>query len=113
MSKKTTASPKVLEELHKVIVKRKGDDPKTSYTAKLFHRGRGKICQKLGEEAVEVVVAALDESPDNVASESADLLYHLLVLWADKGVDPQDVWAELAHRRGTSGIEEKKSRKTA
>ncbi|GAB6052485.1 phosphoribosyl-ATP diphosphatase [Magnetospira thiophila] len=103
-------SPEVLDELFQVIQGRKGDDPSTSYTAKLFHRGVGKICQKLGEEAVETIVAALDESPDKVTAESADLLYHLLVLWAEKGVDPAAVWTELARRRGTSGLDEKRSR---
>ena len=100
----------VLNRLFAVIESRNGADPETSYTAKLFAKGRGKIAQKLGEEAVETVIAALDEGPDNVASESADLLYHLLVLWADAGVKPEDVFAKLAEREGTSGIEEKNSR---
>jgi phosphoribosyl-ATP pyrophosphohydrolase len=102
---------KVLEELFEIIAGRKGGDPEKSYTAKLFARGRNKIVQKLGEEAVETVVAALTEGSERVVSESADLLYHLLVLWADCGVKPVDVWAELARRQGISGIDEKKSRK--
>ena len=101
----------VLDQLYQTVLSRKGGDPEKSYTSKLFARGRGKICQKLGEEAVETVVAALSETPQNVVSESADLLYHLTVLWADVGVKPEQVWAELAKREGISGIEEKKSRK--
>ncbi|MDH3336055.1 MAG: phosphoribosyl-ATP diphosphatase [Rhodospirillaceae bacterium] len=106
-----TASIDVVERLFEVIESRRGNDPETSHTAKLFSRGRGKICQKLGEEAVETVVAALDEKPKHVARESADLLYHLLVLWAEVGLTPGQVWAELKAREGISGIEEKRSRK--
>lgn len=105
------ADATVLAELYRTIAGRKGGDPETSYTAKLFARGRGKIAQKFGEEAVETVVAGLAEGPEQLASESADLLYHLLVLWADCGVTPDVVWAELAKRQGISGIDEKKSRK--
>ena len=103
---------RVIDELFAVIASRKGGDPETSYTAKLFAKGRAKISQKLGEEAVETVVAALAETPEALTGESADLLYHLLVLWAECGIDPQTVWAELARRAGTSGIAEKKSRKS-
>ncbi|MDH5188214.1 MAG: phosphoribosyl-ATP diphosphatase [Rhodospirillaceae bacterium] len=106
-----TASVDVIARLFEVIESRRGKDPETSHTAKLFSRGRGKICQKLGEEAVETVVAALDQKPKHVARESADLLYHLLVLWAEVGLTPGQVWAELEAREGISGIEEKKSRK--
>ncbi len=100
----------VLDELFAVIASRKGTDPDKSYTAKLFARGRGKIAQKFGEEAVEAVVAALSEGKDELVAESADTLYHMMVLWADCGIDPVKVWAELARRGGTSGIDEKKSR---
>ncbi len=103
-------SSTVLEELYGVIASRKGTDPDKSYTAKLFSRGRGKIAQKFGEEAVETVVAALSEGKEQLVAESADTLYHLLVLWADCGVEPAKVWAELERRVGTSGIDEKKSR---
>lgn len=105
------AGPQVLEALYAVIAGRKDAAPDSSYTAKLFARGRGKITQKMGEEAFEVAVAALAEGPDQVVSESGDLLYHLLVLWADAGVEPHQVWAELARRFGTSGLEEKAARK--
>lgn len=100
-----------LDDLYAVIAARKGADPATSYTAKLFSRGRAKITQKLGEEAVELVIAGCIE-PDKMVSESADLLYHMLVLWADAGIPPEAVWAELARRAGTSGLAEKASRKT-
>lgn len=105
------SSATILEQLFETIAGRKGADPDTSYTAKLFSRGRGKIAQKLGEEAVETIIAALNEGPERVVGESADLLYHLLVLWAESGVVPAQVWAELERRQGTSGIDEKKSRK--
>lgn len=100
-----------IDTLFTVIESRKGADPDTSYTAKLFAKGRKKIAQKVGEEAVETALAAVSETPAAVAAESADLLYHLLVLWAETGVSPDDVWAELNRRAGVSGIEEKNSRK--
>ncbi|PCI39353.1 MAG: phosphoribosyl-ATP diphosphatase [Rhodospirillaceae bacterium] len=100
----------ILDRLFATIESRKGADPDTSWTAKLFAEGRSKIVQKVGEEAVEVNIAALVEGPEALTAESADLLYHLLVLWADAGISPQDVWAKLAEREGTSGIAEKNSR---
>jgi phosphoribosyl-ATP pyrophosphohydrolase len=100
----------ILDQLFATVRARKGGDPTKSYTAKLFAEGRGKIARKMGEESVETIVAALTEGKERVASESADLLYHLLVLWADCGVAPADVWADLAARQGKSGIEEKKGR---
>lgn len=105
------ASSQIIERLAETIASRQGGDADSSYTAKLFAKGRKKIAQKVGEEAVETVIAALAETPDKVVSESADLLYHLLVLWADTGVKPEQVWAELERREGTSGIAEKNSRK--
>lgn len=101
---------KILDRLFQTIESRKGADPDTSWTAKLFAEGRSKIVQKVGEEAVEVNIAALVEGPEALTSESADLLYHLLVLWADAGISPEDVWAKLAEREGTSGISEKNAR---
>ena len=85
----------VLQELFEVIQSRKGGDPDSSYSAKLFADGREKIARKLNEESVEVLIAALNETPDRLVSESADVLYHLMVLWADSGVSPDQVWAEL------------------
>ena len=109
------ASPdaRVLDELFAVIRSRRGADPNGSWTAKLFAQGMPKIAQKTGEEAVETVIAAMRGERAEIAAESADLLYHLLVLWAEAGVDPETVWAELARRAGTSGIDEKRRRSQA
>lgn len=105
-----TTDPHILDRLHEVIESRKSADPESSYTAKLFDRGRSKIAQKVGEEAVETVIEAISGDPAKITSESADLIYHLLVLWVDAGIDPADVWDELARREGISGIDEKNSR---
>ncbi len=102
---------KILLKLFEVIKERKNGDPEASYTARLYARGINKIAQKLGEEAVETAIAAVVEGNDRLVRESADLLYHLLVLWAAKGVAPDDVWIELEHRFGTSGIAVKEARK--
>ena len=107
-----TADATILDRLYATIAGRQGADPSTSYTARLFAEGRPKIARKLGEEAVETTVAALSEGPERLAGESADLLYHLLVLWADCSVTPEQVWLALAAREGKSGIDEKKSRKS-
>lgn len=101
---------RVLERLFAVIDSRRGGDPGTSYTARLLADGRAKIARKTGEEALEVVIAALCEGKEKVAAESADLLYHLLVLWADADVKPNDVWEELARRERVSGLAEKAAR---
>lgn len=103
---------KILDQLYGTLKARRGGDPEKSYSAKLFARGRGKIAQKVGEEAVETVIAALSETPERLVSESADLLYHLLALWADGGVEPGEVWRELEARQIQSGLDEKKSRKS-
>ena len=100
----------VLVDLYGVIESRRGADPEVSYTAHLFEEGIGRIAGKIGEEASEVIVAALRETPDHVVSESSDLLYHLLVLWAELGISPEKVFAELDSRAGITGIEEKESR---
>jgi phosphoribosyl-ATP pyrophosphohydrolase len=94
-----------------VILSHRGADPATSYTAKLFARGREKIAQKLGEEAVEAVIEGVKGDRVALIGESADLLYHLLVLWAEAGMSPEDVAAELARRDAQSGGAEKRSRK--
>jgi len=99
-----------LERLWEVIQSRRGADPQSSYTARLFARGRAKIAQKLGEEAVEAVIEGVGDNPAALVGESADLIYHLLVLWAAAGISPADVAAELARREGTSGIDEKRAR---
>lgn len=101
----------VLARLYALILTRKGGDPAASHTAKLFHRGRAKIAQKVGEEAVETAIAATLQDRDAVIDESADLMFHLLVLWADCGIPPAEIWAELQRREGISGVDEKKARK--
>ena len=100
-----------LERLWRVIESRRGADPDTSYTARLFARGNAKIAQKLGEEAVEAVIEGVRGDRAALIGESADLFYHLLVLWAAVGVSPADIAAELERREGTSGIAEKRKRK--
>jgi phosphoribosyl-ATP pyrophosphohydrolase len=100
----------VLERLYATIASRKTADPGSSYTAKLLHQGRSVIAKKMGEEAVETAIAAVGNDSDAVVSESADLIYHLLVLWADCGIEPDEVWQKLAAREGTSGLAEKASR---
>src|SRR3954469_9911654 len=75
-----------MDRLYAVIASRKGADPEGSYTAKLFFKGTPKIAQKVGEEAVELVIEAVRRDRPRMVAESADLLYHLLVLWADAGV---------------------------
>jgi phosphoribosyl-ATP pyrophosphohydrolase len=106
-----SASEHVLDRLYVVIDSRKGADPNTSYTARLFSRGRQQIAKKLGEEAVEALIEGIRGDKPKLVGESADMLYHLLTLWAATGVKPRAVWAELARREGLSGIAEKASRK--
>ena len=100
----------VLERLYATIASRKTAEPGSSYTAKLLHQGRSVIAKKMGEEAVETAIAAVGNDSDAVVAESADLIYHLLVLWADCGIEPPEVWQKLAAREGTSGLAEKASR---
>lgn len=99
-----------LDELHAIIESRRGGDPATSYVAKSFAKGRAKLAQKVGEEAVETVIAAVSAERDAIVAESADLLFHLMMLWADAGIAPADVLAALEARRGVSGIDEKAAR---
>jgi phosphoribosyl-ATP pyrophosphohydrolase len=99
-----------LARLNATIASRRGADPTSSYTAKLLSEGPEKAAKKFGEEAVETVIAAILRDPDALAAESADLLYHWLVLLAASGVDPDAVAAKLEAREGASGIAEKASR---
>jgi phosphoribosyl-ATP pyrophosphohydrolase len=105
------AADHVLDRLYLVIDSRKGADPDTSYTARLFARGRQQIAKKLGEEAVEALIEGIRGDKPKLVGESADMLYHLLTLWAATGVKPAAVWSELARREGLSGIAEKAARK--
>jgi phosphoribosyl-ATP pyrophosphohydrolase len=106
--KKTDAT--VIDALIGVIESRRGADPGDSYVGALFAKGTEHIAKKVGEEALETALAALKGERGALISESADLLFHLLVLWVARGITPNDVLAELQHRQGVSGIEEKKSR---
>lgn len=110
MAEREKPTAEVLDRLYRTVAARKGADPDTSYTARLYARGTAKIAQKLGEEAVETVIEAMRGDPEAIAAESADLLYHLMVLWADAGLEPAAVWERLQAREGTSGIDEKKAR---
>jgi phosphoribosyl-ATP pyrophosphohydrolase len=106
----TDINGSILDRLYATIVARRGADPASSYTAKLMGDGTNRIAQKLGEEAVETVIAAVAGDGAALAGESADLLYHLLVLWEDAGIAPADVWLALEQRMGVSGIAEKSAR---
>ena len=105
------SSSDTLERLEAVIASRRGSDPESSYVARLNARGLEKIVQKLGEEAVETVIAALASDRQSLVGEAADLVFHLLVLLGHKDIAIAEVLAELDRREGTSGIAEKASRK--
>ena len=96
-----------LERLYHAIIAAKDLDPATSRTARLFQRGPAKMAKKLAEEAIEVVIDAVNGDSDAVVRESADLLYNLSVLWVAAGVRPEDVWAEMDRRERVQGIAEK------
>ena len=96
-----------LERLYLAVIAAKDSDPETSRTARLFQRGPAKMAKKLAEEAIEVVIDAVNGNPDAVIRESADLLYNLTVLWASAGVRPEDVWREMELREDLLGIAEK------
>ncbi|PHV11278.1 phosphoribosyl-ATP diphosphatase [Chitinimonas sp. BJB300] len=100
----------ILTRLADTIDARKGADPATSYTAKLMHKGLDAILKKVGEEAVETVMAAKDGDKLHLVREVADLWFHTLILLAQQDLGPNDVLAELARREGISGIDEKNSR---
>lgn len=102
---------RTLDGLYTVIRSRRGADPLRSHTARLFLRGPAKIAQKVGEEAVEVVIEGTRVDSKALVLESADVLYHLLVLWASCGVKPAQVWKELKRREVRSGIAEKAARR--
>jgi phosphoribosyl-ATP pyrophosphohydrolase len=96
-----------IERLFEAVLAAKTADPAVSRTARLFRAGRDKMAKKLAEEAVEVVIDAMNGHTDAVIKESADLIYNLVVLWAAAGVEPKDVWAEMARRERLLGIAEK------
>ena len=108
------ADPSVLDRLWRTVEARRiAGDVEMSHSARLLARGTAKVAQKLGEEAVECVIEATQGHRPEIVLESADVLYHLLVVWVDAGIRPEDVWAELRRREGISGIAEKAARPRA
>jgi phosphoribosyl-ATP pyrophosphohydrolase len=101
-----------LERLYLAVLAARDLDPATSRTARLFQRGPSKMAKKLAEEAIEVVIDAVNRDTEAVVRESADLLYNLTVLWASAGVRPEDVWREMARREDMLGIAEKLPKST-
>ena len=104
--------PDTLARLETIIRSRKDGDADASYVAQLLGKGRTKVAQKFGEEAVETIVAALTEEDGALVSEAADTLFHLLILLAERDIPLSDVLAELDRRDGVSGLAEKASRET-
>jgi phosphoribosyl-ATP pyrophosphohydrolase len=94
-----------------IAARREAGDAANSYTARLLSEGVAKCAKKFGEEAVETALAAVSGNKDHLAAESADVLYHLAVLWAAAGIAPDDVYAKLAAREGQSGLAEKAARR--
>ena len=99
-----------ITKLRATIEERWAADPEVSYVAKMARKGRRKMAQKVGEEAVEVAIAAVSQDKEKLIGESSDVLFHLMVLWQDAGVTPDDIADEFARREGRSGLAEKKSR---
>ena len=104
------SDPSVIDRLWTVVLSRRDANPANSHSARLLSRGVAKVAQKFGEEAVEAVIEAVMGNRDALIGESADVLYHLLVLWVAADISPEDVWAELRRREGVSGIAEKAAR---
>ena len=100
----------VIHDLAATILSRKGADPESSWTAKLFAKGPEKCAEKFGEEAIEAIIEAVKGDRAKLTAEAADVLYHLLVMLAARDVTLADVESELARREGTSGIAEKAAR---
>ncbi|WP_373490204.1 phosphoribosyl-ATP diphosphatase [Parasphingorhabdus sp.] len=100
----------ILKSLEHTILARRTADPETSYVASLNAKGRAKMAEKLGEEAIEAVIAAVQNDRVAMTGEAADLLFHLMVLLADMDLSLDEVIAELAHREGLSGLQEKAAR---
>src|SRR5882757_4743536 len=96
-----------VDRLYDAVLEARDSDPGVSRTARLFRAGRSKIAKKLAEEAIEVVIDAVNGDRNAVVRESADLLYNLVVVWAASGVRPSEVWKEMDRREGLFGIAEK------
>lgn len=104
------ATAAVLDRLFDVVLQRRTADPTLSHSARLLARGSAKVAQKFGEEAVECLIEAVAGNREALVAESADVLYHLLVMWVAADLTPNQVWAELERREGVSGVAEKASR---
>ena len=100
-----------VERLYEAVIAAKQGDPTRSRTARLLRSGRAKMAKKLAEEAIEVVIDAMNGEREAVVRESADLLYNLVVVWSEAGVRPQDVWEEMARRERLFGLAEKLPKK--
>ena len=100
----------IFDQVFQVIQSRKNADPSKSYVASLYQKGLRKIAEKVGEEAVETVIAAVGRDDKEVIAESADLMFHLMILLAELDLTLDDIRDELARREGISGIDEKNSR---
>lgn len=100
----------VLDRLFGTVEARRTADPAHSHSARLLSRGTRKVAQKFGEEAVECLIEAVAGNKRELVGESADVLYHLIVMWVDAGLQPDEIWQELQRREGVSGVAEKASR---
>ena len=109
----SASSLHVLDRIFKVIKSRGGANPRDSYVARKLVRGRLKCAEKFGEEAIETIIAAVGLNKRELIDESADVLFHLLILWRICEIKPKDVWKELESREGISGLDEKAARGTA
>ena len=98
-----------LEKLFDDLLKKKKFDKENSYTSTLL-TNKNLLAKKIGEESIEVILEYLDDNKNKIIKESADLLYHLCVIWISANIKPDDVWHELHRRKGISGLEEKKRR---
>lgn len=105
-----THTLETLAKLEALLEERKSADPEKSYVARLYHKGDKKIAQKVGEEAVETAMAVAAGDNEELVAESADLLFHLMVLLKARGLSLSNVATELARREGLSGLEEKANR---
>ncbi|MDA9221725.1 phosphoribosyl-ATP diphosphatase [Methylophilaceae bacterium] len=99
-----------LEQLQQLIQSKKDSDPSLSYTAKLFSQGIEEVQKKFGEEAIELIIASNQDNRKNIINETADVLYHLLVLLSEKSISLKEVVGELERRSSMSGLEEKANR---
>ena len=104
------ATAEIIDRIWATVLSRRSADPATSHSARLLSRGTAKVAQKFGEEAVECLIEAVGKNPAALVLESADVLYHLVVMWVAAGIEPNEVWTELRRREGISGVAEKASR---